>query len=405
MKLSRLALHHAFKRFQSIHRHEDRRPLDSFRNPNTYACRTEDYKEQVARQAWTILEPDTWSRREVGRGRILRRVIAAIEQPGNNLLQWDARFGPHRRVHHRLHEALERRPVVREMEKLFFDLYAERHTGPNQFEHLAWFCGKRYELIAYLFFIANRHRFLPIRTTWFDRAFAELGLSLRTARQCSWDNYMEYLSAMAAVQDGLRHEGILEPSLLDAHSFCWILATYGRSRERRMPPRILSRIRMFSGVIVTPPAEDEDDGDLASRPVRDGRVDMQAVAAERAAIGRLAEEVALEEERRRLWQLRRPDLADRVTMVSDRPGLGYDIESFERNGDPRRIEVKNTGAKGEFRLSANEWRRSRVLANYWFYLVTSCDAKRPKIVQLSASRLTRDHLLPVEYVVRLRSNR
>lgn len=308
-------------------------------------------------------------------------------------------------MHHRLHEALDRRPVRREIEKLFFDLYAERRAGPDQFEHLAWFCGKRYELIAYLFFIANRHRYLPIRTTWFDRAFAELGLSLRTARQCSWDNYIEYLAAMSAVQDGLRHEGILEPSLLDAHSFCWILATYGRSREHRLPPRILSRMRIFSGIIVTPTVEDDHGQEFAGGPVRDGRVDMQAVAAERAAIGRLAEEVALEEERRRLWQLRRPDLADRVTLVSDRPGLGYDIASFERNGDPRQIEVKNTGAKGEFRLSANEWRQSRALTNYWFYLVTSCDAKRPKIVQLSASRLTREHLLPVEYVVSLRANR
>lgn len=92
MKLSRLALHHAFKRFQSIHRREDRRPLDSFRNPSTYACRTEDYKEQVARQAQTILEPDAWSRRDIGRGRILQRVIAAIEQPGNNRTRGSARI-------------------------------------------------------------------------------------------------------------------------------------------------------------------------------------------------------------------------------------------------------------------------------------------------------------------------
>jgi hypothetical protein len=49
MKLSPVAFHHAYRRFQKIHRREDRAYLDSFRNPRTYAHRMEDYKEGVAR--------------------------------------------------------------------------------------------------------------------------------------------------------------------------------------------------------------------------------------------------------------------------------------------------------------------------------------------------------------------
>ncbi len=43
--LSRVAFHHAFKRFQSIHRKEDGHYLASFRDPSSYVYRTEDYKE------------------------------------------------------------------------------------------------------------------------------------------------------------------------------------------------------------------------------------------------------------------------------------------------------------------------------------------------------------------------
>jgi hypothetical protein len=397
MRLSPVAFHHAFRRFQKIHRREDRAYLDSFRNPQAYVHRMEDYKEGVARQAERILDAERWAHREIGQGRILRSVIAAIEQPGNNLLQWDARFGAQGRVHRRLLEAENQRRLRKELEAVFFDLYARHRADGDKFEHLAFLCGKRYELIAYLFFIADRHAFLPIRTTCFDRAFTELGLELKTTRQCSWSNYRAYLEVMHRVRSALTDEGIIEPSLLDAHSFCWLLATDGRTKERRMPPRVRGHLRLFTGVILE--VSSKPGSPAADRAVNDCVVDMQAVGERRIAAGRVAEEIALKEEQNRLLHYGRPSLARRVKLVSDRPGLGYDIRSFEHDGAPRHIEVKHIGQRSAFFLSRHEWLQSQKLQNYWFYLVRSTEATQPRVERLSADRLTIEHLVPTQYLV------
>jgi hypothetical protein len=329
-------------------------------------------------------------------------VIAAIEQPRNNLLQWDARFGARSRVHLRLLEAADRRGPLKEFEAVFFDLYARHRADGDQFEHLVYLCGKRYELIAYLFFIADRHAFLPIRTTWFDRAFAELGVEFKTVRQCSWNNYQAYLEVIHQVCSSLADEGIIEPSLLDAHSFCWLLATDGRPKERRMPPRVRGHLRFFPGVIQEQRSDAENSvADTTGRPTNDRLIDMHTVAARCIAAGQVAEEIALKEEQNRLLDCRRPDLARRVELVSDRPGLGYDIHSFESDGAARHIEVKHTGQHSTFFLSRHEWEQSRILPNYWFYLVTSTEAIRPSIEMLAADKLALRHLIPVQYLVQL----
>jgi len=126
---------------------------------------------------------------------------------------------------------------------------------------------------------------------------------------------------------------IIEPSLLDAHSFCWLLATAGRPKERRMPPRVRGHLRFFTGAILEAPSE--TGSPAADRAVNDCVVDMQAAGERRTVAGRVAEEIALKEEQNRLLHCRRPDLARRVKLVSDRPGLGYDIHSFERDGAHR----------------------------------------------------------------------
>ncbi len=401
MRLSSVAFRSAFRRFQSIHQREDRHRLDSFRNPRSYVYRAEDYKEGIARHARELLGANRWKRRQIGDGYILRAVIAAIEQPDNNLVEWSARWGEARRVHVRLHDALSGRGPRKEFEQIFFELYAGPGSSQHLFEHLMHLCGRRYELLGYLFFIADRHEFLPIRTKSFDQAFRELGLPLQTERACSWENYHDYLETMHLVREALHAEGIGDATLLDAHSFCWLLATYGRKRDHyRRPPQFRGRMEEFTGTMVVhveaPISGDDESEDLTDDTV----VDMDGRSAGWAAAGRVAEEIALAEERRRLEHAGRSDLAEQVKSVSNRPQLGYDIRSFETSGDRRHIEVKSMGNQRTFFLSRNEWRKSRSLKNYWFYLVTSNSVRRPRITLLAASQLEEQHLTPTQYLVR-----
>jgi hypothetical protein len=73
-------------------------------------------------------------------------------------------------------------------------------------------------------------------------------------------------------------------------------------------------------------------------------------------LGGLAEQAVLEIERHRLTDLKRPDLASKIQHVStDDVSAGYDIRSYEENGDCRLVEVKSSvGSHIKFDWSENE---------------------------------------------------
>lgn len=84
------------------------------------------------------------------------------------------------------------------------------------------------------------------------------------------------------------------------------------------------------------------------------------------------EKLVLEEERLRLRESGRADLADGVFRISEsNVAAGYDIESFERDGSKRLIEVKSsTGRYIQFEWSVNERRVAEAFRRaYWVYFV------------------------------------
>ena len=394
MKISPSRFRQIFKRFQAIHVAEGGKPLDSFRNRESFAFSWEGYKTSLPDRAMAILDARRWSAPMVGKGEILAKAIAAIEIPGNNLLQWEGRQGPKSRVHLPLLNAQKDPTARRELESLFFDLYKKKKANQEIFDGLLKLCGKRFELLGYLFFIADPDHFLPIRTTSFDKALSQLGVELRTAGNCSWENYQAFLAAMQEVQMRLQAEGITDASLLDAHSFCWIFVRKEESSEPLLG-NVEFRLEAFSGSLH--PAR----LDQYWTPNDDARIrDMSQEAEKRGAAGQIAEEIALAAERDRLSKEGRADLAHKVESVADRPGLGYDIKSFDQDETPRFIEVKNISNGDRFFLSEGEWQNSRKRTNYWFYLVSSADSRRPRVSCLPAARLLPSHLQPVQYVDR-----
>jgi len=76
------------------------------------------------------------------------------------------------------------------------------------------------------------------------------------------------------------------------------------------------------------------------------------------ALGRAGEERVLEHERDSLMAVGRADLAKRIRWVShlDGDGAGYDIRSFDTNGNDRLIEVKTTNGweRTPFYITRNE---------------------------------------------------
>ena len=92
------------------------------------------------------------------------------------------------------------------------------------FEDLTDTVGRKYSLIAYFFFLKDRSRYLPIATTYFDKALGYLGANFQTSHRCSWDNYQTFIELVGDVRILLHKFLRCEVTLLEAHSFIWILS-------------------------------------------------------------------------------------------------------------------------------------------------------------------------------------
>lgn len=214
----------AFRRFVA---EESGVAFVSFSNPYTYA--QEGYKYKIHQDGRDALDFQSWTQTDIGTGEIVEAVIAAIEIPSSNLVPWQARYGEKRRPHQPLFEAKNQKGELQRVEETLFHLYRDEQDEQS-FAELVGILGKTYPLVGYLFFLKDRSRYLPISPRFFDRVFELLGADFKTSSRCSWENYSTYISLIAELRNILAESLAVEVTLLDAHSFAWILA---RQMERR----------------------------------------------------------------------------------------------------------------------------------------------------------------------------
>ena len=106
----------------------------------------------------------------------------------------------------------------------------------------------------------------------------------------------------------------------------------------------------------------------------------------RAIIGAKGETLVMKYEQDRLKKF--PKLCDQIEQKSGTDdGLGYDILSFETDGQERFIEVKTTKGKVtsklNFYLTDNELQKAKDMENYWIYVVSEIDSVMPKIIPIA----------------------
>jgi len=219
----------AFDRFRSLIEYNSRgHPFTNFREG--LAAAEEAYKPRLREHALSLLNPAFWSTDTAGSGEILERTIAAIEinEPHkvlqNNLVFWQNRYGHANRAHRALLEARTDGKLRAEIERQLFGLFHGTTDEGATFDRLADLTYAKYPLLAYLFFLKNMDRFMPILPSTFDKAFRELNIDLVTQSNCSWENYTHFNSTLQHICDALRQVGgVKDARLIDAHSFCWIL--------------------------------------------------------------------------------------------------------------------------------------------------------------------------------------
>jgi hypothetical protein len=106
------------------------------------------------------------------------------------------------------------------------------------------------------------------------------------------------------------------------------------------------RVKNEDGILVAPPAFLNSDPESRPAAIRRlvGKFDPAARDARNRDLGKAGEEFVVGFERRRLERAGRDDLAKDVRWVSDLDGdgFGYDVQSFETDGEQRLLEIKTT---------------------------------------------------------------
>ncbi|OGU12367.1 MAG: hypothetical protein A2X63_13505 [Ignavibacteria bacterium GWA2_35_8] len=117
-------------------------------------------------------------------------------------------------------------------------------------------------------------------------------------------------------------------------------------------------------------------------------------------IGDRGELLILKSEREKVKKYKNLNLENKIQQISKSDDYaGYDILSFDENGNEIYIEVKSTKSKSQnlsFIITSNEFEKSKVLQNYYLYIVFEAHSRKPKIWKIKAVDLLNDDKIYIE---------
>jgi hypothetical protein len=228
----------------------------------------------------------------------------------------------------------------------------------NRFDSLADFfrknsLGCKWPFLAYLAFLADSQRYFPILPTRFEQLLHFYGTKERIAGFVSWDRYRLLVELADLLKSKLAVYG--EASGIEIQSYMFVVSYLIQSKK-------------ISKFAVTHHLDFTTELDARVRRAR-----------EKERIGLLGERFVYEEERTKLVNAHRSDLADKVRLISvDTDESGYDLFSFQPSGEPVHIEIKATTRSQEddfgFWLSEKEKCVAEVDGSWVLYRVWRIDS-------------------------------
>lgn len=202
-----------------VHHVDGRSGYISFRDSSGFlGC--EEYKSRIAEVARKRLNFKNWDESWIGTGKIADCAKRAMGVSGNNLVDDHQKtdFGNRLdRKHSKYHP---------EAERVLYDIYRNPLCDEaTAFSNAVKTFGAKYDTIAFLFFIKDDTRFLPVSPGHFDKGFAIIGIDYVTSYRCGWENYQGFIDIIKDIRDVMEDMLPMKgtPRLIDAHSFVWVI--------------------------------------------------------------------------------------------------------------------------------------------------------------------------------------
>ena len=190
-------------------------------------------------------------------------------------------------------------------------------------------------------------------------------------------------------------------NFIDAHSFLWLIGYQNRLRKWINQQGLPKPEMVFNAFDVYPINNSNNQRrTIPNESVRDSNIDWDKENRKKRIKGRRAEELVMEYERRRLVDLDKSYLAEKIEDYSTRYSKGFDVLSFNEDGTPRNIEVKASGSNG-FIITRNELTKSENNPNYWIYILNEMkkEVQIKKIKAPSLRNQSQFKLEPKDYYV------
>ena len=191
-------------------------PLN-FTQGNNVLVKEEGYKALIAGKAGVLLNSAEWNESWIDSGEIKKRICKAIDL-SDNLVNFNTKND------FKNHFDAEQKAYNPDSERVIYEIF-KGTDDKAAFEQAITVFGAKYPIIAFLFFIKDMDRYLPVSPTALDMAFKELNIDFQMSYKCSWDNYCQYLDIMNEIRNLMPKYMDISHNvrLIDAHSFVWII--------------------------------------------------------------------------------------------------------------------------------------------------------------------------------------
>ena len=171
----------------------------------------EGYKYDVYEQGRSALNIEAWTEEMIGTHVIADNVKKAFEKAQNLIFYMTNDF----------FEKLNQNVYV--AERILYDVFKSDDVIGEQkaFEKYMNYFGRNYSRIAFLYFLKDKDRYLPISPEKFKELFEWLNIYTDCCNGCTWVHYQEFNKIIGDIQHRLLPYFNHRVSLVDAHSFIW----------------------------------------------------------------------------------------------------------------------------------------------------------------------------------------